>query len=536
MEPTPDWGPVAGELGDEQIGPARRGEIARAEIHRALRFAYQDDVVVAVDGDIPGVLFLCVCVTEVLAPGVVALVVELRQEHIIVSRGRQFATAEVGGLIEAARHDQVTGAVAHHGEVVHIGADLLAPLVVAVGIELAEEDVAAAPGVHQVVAAEVDRSRKCAGHPDAAIRVRGDGVRGAIACLPTEAIEPLQFATGIELGDECRGTQHVAATEVEARTPIVPATEEDVVGTVDRKRMTPGGAAGPVLGAPNVIPVAVELGQEHVVEPIRVCVQIVAPERNYPVEVSGEEDGARRVDGDILDVCVFTATSGRKETLAPLVRAGRIELGHEDGRERRVAAQVVPPEVDAALEVARDDDVAAGVGGHRGHQVKVAITEPLAPQMLAVEAGALAVAGGLAAVVGRIVAGGIGRARTFGAAQIAAFANAVAGGVAAHAVDAFAAGALAAAVAGFAEGERAAAASHPGGASLPAGRAGAAGALGAARVAAATSAGGGWDGGWGEILTACGECAHTEAQDKRTGAGRSYSFKHRSLFLEVILS
>src|SRR5690606_21575415 len=139
---------------------------AVAEVDVAGEGAGQDHVVVAGNRDPLGPLRVLAAVH--LAPQVIAVAVELGDDDVARSRRLEWTAAEVGVTIYPTDEDQVVVGVDHDlgGELIAAIAKALAPQRVAVAIVLGDHDVGLVAAGDQRLAAEADHALEVAGAVD----------------------------------------------------------------------------------------------------------------------------------------------------------------------------------------------------------------------------------------------------------------------------------------------------------------------------------------------------------------------------------
>lgn len=296
------------EARGEQIVAPGAGQRATAEVHGAFHAPHHDDVAEEVEGDIVGALIRGVA--KALAPEVVALPVELDDEDVRAASAREDAVrvdTKAEGAGKGPDDHQVAPAIGCDGraEVVVRAADAATPAMVAVRVDLGDEHRAPAAG--HLRAAEDERPGGRTGGADAAPRIDGHAPAQVQVGGAVE-VRPLLGAVG------------VVARQTDAMAPR--SDGRQATAAIDGGG-SQGWPAAIVDGdAPQMAPPWAELGGEGVRYPIDLARrQRHATEIEDPAEVADHDDVARAVDRQRATDLPPLVT----ESLAPLVHRARSE-------------------------------------------------------------------------------------------------------------------------------------------------------------------------------------------------------------------
>jgi len=211
-----------------------------AKVHRAREFTGQDHIARAVDIDRVGCLKPTIA--ESLAPDVLAVRVQLDHEGVRAAEAGPDATAEVDRTGAPPRDDHMVIPVYGDGvgDLIVAGvAESLAPDVLAVRVELDDEDVRTA-GASQRIATEVEGTLELPDDDHGAGPVDGNRVGILVIRGVAEALAPDVLAVGGELGDEdvpATEAGEIAAAKVGRALELT--RDDHVGGAVDGHR--PGG-------------------------------------------------------------------------------------------------------------------------------------------------------------------------------------------------------------------------------------------------------------------------------------------------------
>jgi len=299
--------------------PPRARKHGAAKVDRALEKSRDDNVPRDIDGDSQG--DLTARVTEALAPDVIAIGLELRDENVLVACARQRAAAKIDSAVEISGDDGVSRGIRSHGItglIAHIP-EALAPDTVATGTELRDEDIRKACA-RKHTTAKINGAIEISRDDHVSRGVDGDGSSELIARI-AEAPAPDMIAAGTELRDK-----DVIAARARKRT----SAEVDGAKEESRDDHIPRGVDGDVVGvlrvaiaetlAPDVSAIGPELRDEDVVAAR--ARKRASAKVDSTIENSRDDHVSRGVRGDTLGIL----TARVAEALAPEV------LHHGRGR------------------------------------------------------------------------------------------------------------------------------------------------------------------------------------------------------------
>ena len=302
-----------------------------------------------------------------------ALRVEFGDQHVASPGAGKGSAAEVDQAVRVASDDGVPVGVQGdaYADLNLLIAETLTPQMSSIGVELGEEHVVQSQA-RKRAATEVHRAQKAAGDEHVAKDVSRDARAVLYVCI-SERLTPYMGTVRVELGDEdipTGSTNEGAAAKIDRAAEI--ARDDNVAGAVCREALTKLYVSIAEALAPQVSASGVELGDEGVL--VSCAREWPITEINRTFEVARDENVIGAVHRDTLPSLVVQVA----KILAPQVGAIRAELDDEDIRVAG-ACENTSAEVDGAVKVTRDDDIARAVNREPLASFDTRASESLAP-------------------------------------------------------------------------------------------------------------------------------------------------------------